>query len=124
VPAFLGSVILVFAVILVIRSVLAGGHRLALSFHATRGLLSQPGNQRLLVTAILCIGYAGYLVGAISYWLATGLFVFAFMVIFEWRRGMTWREHIRLGLVAGILAVGTSVLVTWVFESVFLVTLP
>jgi len=124
VPAFLGIVICVFAVILVVRSVLAGGHRLALSIQATPRLLSQPGNQRLLVTAILSIGYAGFLVGTIPYELATGLFIFAFMVIFEWRRGMTRREYIRLGLVAGILAVGTSALVTWAFESLFLVTLP
>lgn len=124
VPAFLGMVIFVFAVILVVRSVLAGGHRLGLSLEAARRLLAQPGNRRLLVTAILTIGYAGFLVGTIPYGLATGLFIFAFMVIFEWRRGMTRRDHVRLGLVAGILAVGTSVLVTWAFESLFLVTLP
>jgi putative tricarboxylic transport membrane protein len=124
VPAFLGIVIFVFAVVLVIRSALAGGHRLALSVQATRRLLAQPGNQRLLVTAILCIGYAGFLVGSIPYGPATGLFMFAFMVIFEWRRCMTRREYVRLGLVAGILAVGTSALVTWTFESLFLVTLP
>jgi len=124
VPAFLGIVIFLFAVILVIRSVRAGGHRLALSLQGGRRLLSQPGNQRLLVTAILSIGYAGFLVGTIPYGLATGLFIFAFMLIFEWRRGMTRREYLRLGLVAGILAVGTSALVTWAFESLFLVTLP
>ncbi|HSC71596.1 MAG TPA: tripartite tricarboxylate transporter TctB family protein [Candidatus Methylomirabilis sp.] len=124
VPAFLGTVIIVFAVILVVRSVLAGGHRLAISLQATRRLLTEPGNRRLLVTAILSIGYAGFLVGSIPYGLATGLFIFAFMVIFEWRRGMTRREYVRLGLAAGILAVGTSVLVTWAFESLFLVTLP
>lgn len=124
VPAFLGIVIFIFAVILVIRSVLAGGHRLAISLQATRRLLSQPENQRLLLTAMLSIGYAGFLVGTIPYGVATGLFIFAFMVIFEWRRGMTRSQYLRLGLVAGILAVGTSALVTWVFESLFLVTLP
>jgi putative tricarboxylic transport membrane protein len=124
VPAFLGIVIFVFAVILVVRSVLVGGHRLGLSNEALRRLLVEPGNQRLLVTGMLSIGYAGFLVGSIPYGLATGLFIFAFMVIFEWRRGMARRDYVRLGLVAGILAVGTSVLVTWVFESLFLVTLP
>lgn len=124
VPAFLGMVIFVFAVILVVRSVLAGGHRLGLSLEAARRLLSKPGNQRLPVTAILSIGYAGFLVGTIPYWLATGLFIFAFMVIFEWRPGMRRRDYVRLGLQAGILAVATSALVTWAFQSVFLVTLP
>jgi putative tricarboxylic transport membrane protein len=87
-------------------------------------LLSQPGNRRLLVTAILGIGYAGFLIGSIPYWLATGLFVLVFIGVFEWRRKMTRRELVRLGLMAGVLAVTTSALVTWVFESLFLVTLP
>lgn len=124
VPAFLGIVIFLFAVILVARSILAGGHRLGLSAAAARRVLSSAGNQRLLLTAILCIGYAGFLVGRIPYWLATGLFVFAFMAIFERRKGMARREHVRLGLAAGILAVATSALVTWAFQSLFLVTLP
>jgi len=124
VPAFLGSVIFIFAVILVVRSVLAGGHRLGLSAEAARRALSHQGNRRLLLTAIISIGYAGFLVGRIPYWLATGLYVFAFMVIFEWRQGMTRRAYARLGLVAGILAVLTSALVTWAFQSLFLVTLP
>jgi putative tricarboxylic transport membrane protein len=124
VPAFLGMVIFVFAVILVLRSLLAGGHRLGLSLEAPRRLLSQPGNQRLLVTAILTIGYAGFLVGTIPYGLATGLFIFAFIVVFERRRGMTRREYVRLGLVAAILGAATSAVVTWAFQSMFLVTLP
>ncbi len=124
VPAFLGIVLLVFAVILLVRSILAGGHRLGLSAEAARRVLSNPGNQRLLLTAILGIGYAGFLVGRIPYWLATGLYVFTFVGVFEWRPGMTRREHVRLGLAAGLLAVATSGLVTWVFQSLFLVTLP
>jgi putative tricarboxylic transport membrane protein len=124
VPAFLATIILLFAVILVVRSIRAGGHHLGVAQGSLRHLLSQSGNQRLLVTAILSIGYAGFLVGSIPYWLATGLFVFMFVAVFEWRRGMTRREHVRLGLMVGILAVVTSALVTWVFESLFLVTLP
>ncbi|HSB71150.1 MAG TPA: tripartite tricarboxylate transporter TctB family protein [Candidatus Methylomirabilis sp.] len=124
VPAFLGSVVFLFAVILVVRSVLTGGHRLGLSTGVARRALSHPGNQRLVLTAILSIGYAGFLVGSIPYWLATGMFVLAFVAIFEWRPGMRRREYFRLGLVAGVLAVVTSALVTWVFQSLFLVTLP
>ncbi|MBI4572480.1 MAG: tripartite tricarboxylate transporter TctB family protein [candidate division NC10 bacterium] len=124
VPAFLGIVIFVLAVILVVRSVLAGGHRLGLSNEVLRRLRVEPGNRRLLVTAVLTIGYAGFLVGSIPYWLATGLFVFAFIVIFERRRGMTRREYVRLGLVAAILGAATSAVVTWAFQSMFLVTLP
>jgi putative tricarboxylic transport membrane protein len=124
VPAFLAAVIFLFAVILVVRSVRAGGHHVSGGGEGLGHLLSQPGNRRLLVTAILGIGYAGFLIGSIPYWLATGLFVLVFIGVFEWRRKMTRRELVRLGLMAGVLAVTTSALVTWVFESLFLVTLP
>jgi len=124
VPAFLAVVLIVFGGILVIRSVRAGGHRLGLTWAKARAGLSTPGNQRLLVTAILSIGYAGFLVGTIPYWLATGLFVLLFVVIFEWKRGLTASGYAKLALVAGILAVVISAAVTCVFERIFLVTLP
>lgn len=124
VPAFLGIVIFIFAVILVVRSIRAGGHHMGVSRESPRHILSQPGNQRLLVCAFLSIGYAGILIGTLPYWLATGLYLFAFVMMFEWRRAVAGADWARLVAVAGILAVGTSAAVTWVFQSLFLVTLP
>lgn len=124
VPAFLAVVLIIFGGVLVIRSVRAGGHRLGFSVEGMRRILSQPGNWRLLVTAILSIGYAGFLVGVIPYWLATGLYVFGFVMTFEWERGLATSGYARLGLVAGILALVASATVTLVFERLFLVTLP
>ncbi len=124
VPAFLAVVLIVFGAILVIRSTRAGGHRLEFTREKIRALLAKPSNRRLLTTGLLCIGYAGFLVGTLPYWLATGLFVFAFVVLFEWEPGMSRRAWMRLAAVAGVLAVCASATVTWVFERLFLVTLP
>jgi hypothetical protein len=124
VPGLLGIVLFMFGAILTIRSVQAGGHRLGLSLEGARRVLARPGSQRLLITFLLTIGYAGFLIGRLPYWLATGLFVFVFVVAFEWRRRMTWREYWRLGIIAGILSVAITLVVTWVFEYLFLVTLP
>jgi len=124
VPAFLAVVLLVFGLVLVMRSIKAGGHRLGLSRQGIRRVLSEPGNQRLLMTAALTIGYAGVLVGRTPYWLATGLFIFLFVTAFESRRGMSAREFWRMGLASGILAVTVTTAVSWVFERLFLVTLP
>jgi hypothetical protein len=124
VPGLLGFIIVIFGAILIVRSVQAGGHRLGLNLEAVQRVLTKSGNQRLLVTAALTIGYAGYFVGRVPYWLATGLFIFLFMVVFEWRRGMTGAEYGRLGAVAAILSVATTLVVVWVFERLFLVTLP
>jgi hypothetical protein len=124
VPAFLAVVLLIFGLILVGRSVKAGGHRLGLSREGLRMSLSQPGNRRLLWTSLLTIVYAGVLVGRTPYGLVTGLFIFVFIVAFEWRRGMSYGEKMRVGEAAGILAILVAVAVSYTFERLFLITLP
>lgn len=124
VPAFLAVVLIIAGAVLVIRSVRAGGHRLGLSADKLREVLAKPGNRRLLITLVLTIGYAGFLVGRIPYALATGLFIFAFIVIFEWERGRTATGSLRLLAAAAILAAVTTGLVSVAFERLFLVTLP
>jgi putative tricarboxylic transport membrane protein len=124
VPAFLAVILIISGGVLVIRSVRAGGHRLGLSADKVREVLSKPGNQRLLLTAILTIGYAGFLIGRVPYEVATGLFIFAFIFIFEWERGIAAARCAKLFVVAAVLAAATSGLVSWSFERLFLVTLP
>jgi len=124
VPAFLAAILILFGGVLVIRSVMMGGHRLGLSAAKAREVLARPGNQRLLVTAVLTIGYAGILIGRVPYGLATGLFVFAFVVLFEWEKGLAPLRTARLVGFAAVLAVAVALLVSWTFERLFLVALP
>jgi putative tricarboxylic transport membrane protein len=63
-------------------------------------------------------------VGRIPYWLATGLFIFVFILVFEWRSGMPAKERSRIGVMAAILAVIVTAAVSYTFERLFLVTLP
>ncbi|MGQ9647277.1 MAG: tripartite tricarboxylate transporter TctB family protein [Thermodesulfobacteriota bacterium] len=124
VPAFIGMVLLIFGGVLVIRSVRRGGHRLGVSYKGFRRLLGNPGHQRLLLTAVLCIGYAGFLIGTFPYWLATGLFIFVFMILFEWEPGMNiarWRKCLTA---AALIAFFSSAAITLIFERLFLVALP
>lgn len=124
VPAFIGMVLLIFGAVLVIRSVRQGGHRLGVSYEGFRRLLCNPGHQRLLLTAVLCIGYAGFLIGALPYWLATGLFIFVFMILFEWERGMTVARRRKCLTSAVLIAILSSAAITLIFERLFLVALP
>ena len=124
VPAFLAVVLLIFGLILVVRSVRAGGHHLGLSREGIRMTLAAPGNRRLLITALRTCVYAGILVGNTPYTLVTGIFVFVFVVIFEWRRDMSRKETGRMGLAAAVLAIVFAVAVSYTFEKLFLVTLP
>jgi Tripartite tricarboxylate transporter TctB family len=104
VPGLLGLVILGLGVMLALRAPvpqtsLAGGWR---------------GTALVLA---LCLGYAAGLVGRAPFWLATLLFVTTFIAVFEYpvRRRMA---------IAPLYGAATSLLVTWLFQSVFLVRLP
>lgn len=121
VPGLLGGVIAVLGAVLALRAARAGGWRLGLDAAALRGLAANPGARRFGLAFALTLGYAGGLVGRAPYWLATGLFVFAFIAAFEWPLGGDRR---RILVTATVQAALVSAAVTLVFRYVFLVTLP
>ncbi|MGH8732155.1 MAG: tripartite tricarboxylate transporter TctB family protein, partial [Burkholderiales bacterium] len=105
VPGLLGLVLLVLGVVLALRN-------------RPVAAASPPfrwGNTPLVLA--LCLGYAVGLVGRAPFWLATFVFVTAFIAVFEYpaRRRMAF---------APLYGVATSLAVSYLFESVFLVRLP
>ena len=79
---------------------------------------------RLALALALTVGYAAGLVGRLPFWLATGLFVFAFIAVFEWRLGADRTGGFRGLAIAAAEAAAASAPVTFVFQSIFLVRLP
>lgn len=124
VPAFIGMVLILFGLILVIRSIRRGGHHIHLSSDGFRQAIRKPENQRLLLTALLTVGYAVFLIGNLPYWLATGLFILVFVLLFERERGMTVAQWRRGVITASLIATLSSAAITVIFERLFLVTLP
>jgi hypothetical protein len=123
VPGALGLVIAVLGFALAIRAARAGDWR------RTRGVglrarLADPAVRRTALALVLTLGYAAGLVGRVPFWLATGLFVFAFAALFEWGEAATRAERWRNLAAAAVLAVAASAAVTWVFRYVFLIRLP
>jgi Tripartite tricarboxylate transporter TctB family len=104
VPGLLGLVLLVLGVVLALRR---GG--------SSKSAALTWGNTPLVLA--LCLGYAAGLVGRMPFWLATFVFVTAFIVLFEYpaRRGMA---------LAPVYGAATSLVVTYLFETVFFVRLP
>lgn len=92
----------------------------------------EPGEQvaqgdrhtRLAVTLALCVLYACGLIGHVPYELATGLFVFAFIAVFEWPDAGRAGKRIRGLVTALIQAVVVAGVVSIGFEKLFLVRLP
>lgn len=124
VPAFLASVLFIFGTVLVIRSILRGGHRMTFSGKSLLQIFSNPGNKRLLLTAMLSIIYAVLMIGRLPFGLATGLFIFVFILLFEWEPDRNVTKRGRNILSAFLIAILSSIVITLVFERLFLVSLP
>lgn len=112
VPGLLGLVLLVLGVLLGGRAIREGALRGA---GVNRALLH--GWRGTALVLVLCLGYAIGLVGRSPFWLATFLFVTAFIATFEYpvRRRMA---------MAPLYGGATSFVVTYLFEAIFLVRLP
>lgn len=105
VPGLLGLVLVVLGVALALRK-----RGISASSPAIRW-----GNTPLVLA--LCLGYAIGLIGRMPFWLATFVFVTAFIAIFEYpsRRRMA---------LAPLYGAAASLAVSNLFEAVFLVRLP
>jgi hypothetical protein len=112
VPGLLGLVLLVLGILLGVRALREGARRGGMIGPALR----EGWGGTALVLA-LCLGYAIGLVGRVPFWLATFLFVTAFIAVFEYP---AWRRM----AFAPLYGACASLLVTYLFETVFLVRLP
>lgn len=84
---------------------------------------SSPG--RTLAAAVLCLLFAGVGLGhGLPFMLEGAVFVFLFTTVFSWSQ---WRIEGRIArklLITLVIAVVSSSVISWLFESVFLVQLP
>lgn len=124
VPGFLGAVITLFGLILFIRSVRKHGYDLGINGESVKGFLASQQTPRLIITILISILYALVLIGRMPYALATGIYVFAFILLFEYKLKTPPGRQWKILLFAFIVAVVTAVVVTAVFQYLFLVSLP
>ncbi|WP_310318448.1 tripartite tricarboxylate transporter TctB family protein [Hydrogenophaga palleronii] len=114
VPGMLGGVVVLLGLVLMLR----GWRRSA------AGAQEAPGepllNRRIGIMLALSLPYAALLIGRVPFWLATALFVTAFVVIFAPPEASPTRRWL-VALAVGLLG---SAIVTVMFQEVFLVRLP
>jgi hypothetical protein len=124
VPGILGALIALLGGVLLLRSVRRG---------AVAGLgepwMPDAAARGMAVRATLAIAitlvYTLVLVGhGLPFWLVTVAFVFVFMLLFDLPERRARGQTARGVLVAAIVAVATSAVVTLMFERVFLVRMP
>lgn len=122
VPGILGIALTFCGAILVLRSIRVAGA--AAGWAGFLRLFTSSEAGRVGATMALALIYAIGLVGWLPFWAATGLFVFAFILLFE--QGFRASPHPvgRTVLTAAVQAVLVAIVVTLVFERGFLVRLP
>ncbi len=121
VPGVHGIVIALLSVWLAVRAIRRGALVAPL---VAAGPREGHSNARLVLAAVLCLAFAGGMVGRMPFWLAAALFVACFIVLFEWQSGQPWSRRLRPLAIAVAVGLGTGGAVTLVFERLFLVRLP
>jgi hypothetical protein len=124
VPGILGTIISVLSLLVFIRSVRRKGYRLGLNAAVLKNTIQNPAFKRMSVTCLVCVTYGLGMVGYINYYLATFLYVFAFLILFQ--VDFSEKFFIQRKTIIGSFtqAVLISGVVGAVFRYLFLVDLP
>lgn len=124
VPGLLGVVLTILGLMLLVRSIRRKGYRLGLNVETISGYLADASTKRFLTTLLLSVIYGVVVLRRVPYALATGLYVFAFVLIFEYRPGERLFSQKRTLFFSFLEALLVSAGVTLVFRYLFLVDLP
>jgi hypothetical protein len=123
VPGFHAVVIGLLSLVLGLRAVLRGALRPDGGPPAEWRTVEGASTLRLALAAALGVALVFGLIGRMPFWAAAALFVASFTILFEWP--ITPKERRLRRVIEGIaLGIVTGLVVTLVFERVFLVRLP
>lgn len=124
VPGFLGIIIGVLSMILFIRSIVRRGWKLELTGKGIVGFFKGETFFRLALTIGLSVFYGIFLIGIMPYWLATGIFIFVFILVFEIKLHVPLKDQRKRLLFAFVVSVVSTAAIAGLFRYIFLVDLP
>lgn len=122
-PGLLGVVFVFFGLLLLYRS----WRRLLASPHARSAVTGNDRTEfrRIGTVLALCIGFAAGLVGhGLAFWLATALFVTVSIAVLQYAERSARNQRLRGLAFALTVGLATGVVITYVFQELFLVHLP
>lgn len=123
VPGFIGVMLILLSLSMLLRSIKRKAIREFRGKAIPKEVLTQESTRRILMTIAMCAIYA-FLLGKIWFPLATFAFIFAFILLFEYDWKAAFSTQTRKAIVAAIIGIVTTALVTLVFQKLFLVNLP
>ncbi len=124
VPGFLGAIIGFMGLVLLIRSLIRKGYKLGITGQTVKNWAKEDSTRRLLLTLGLSLLYALVFIGFLPYAVGTVLFIFAFILVFEYKKGTPLREQKQMIWKAVLTSVISGVSIWVVFRYLFLVNLP
>ena len=122
-PGILGVIITGLSFIMFIRSIIRSKGKVGVQGASFKTFFNDIVTRRMIIAIILCISY-GLLLGKLFFPLLTFLYNFIFIVFFEYDRNMPFKAQIKKLVIAAIIAICTAVLITAVFQYLFLIRLP
>jgi putative tricarboxylic transport membrane protein len=124
VPFILGIIFSFLGIVMLIRSIIRKGYIIKITGVEIKAWFKDLSTRRFLMTLLISVGYAMILLGRVHYLLATGIYMFLFVFMFEFKKGVGILKQKKTFFMALLLAVITSGSVYWVFRYLFLVNLP
>jgi len=124
VPGFLGGIIAFMGLVLLIRSLIRKGYKLGINGKTLKDWSKEDSTRRLLLTLGLSLLYAMVFIGLLPYAVGTVIFIFAFIAVFEYKKGIPLREQKKMLWKAVLTSVISGVSIWVVFRYLFLVSLP
>ena len=124
VPGLLGGVIFILSLVVFLRSLKQNGHRLGMNATVIANFTKDASMQRMLITILICSLYGLGMIGRLNYYVATFVFVLAFLLLFQYRQAQLDGAMGKLIAKSVLQALLTAGAVGAVFRYLFLVELP
>ena len=124
VPAMLGILIAVLSLVVFIRSLVRKGYKLGWNRESFAAVLKDAKTVRMLVTIAFGIGYGLFLMRWLHFIAATLVFVFVFIVVFEYDLKKSFAAQWKVPVFAAVISVLVTAGVFGAFQYLFLVNLP
>lgn len=124
VPAILGILLIALSLVVLIRAIVRKGYRLGISGKAAGGVLKDTMTVRMLVTIAFGVVYGLFLLRWLHFIPSTLIFVFVFIVVFEYDLKRPLAAQWKVPVFATAISIATTAAVYGVFQYLFLVNLP
>jgi hypothetical protein len=124
VPMMLGILLVALSIIVLIRAIVRKGYNLGWNRASLRAVARDTKTVRMLVTIAFGVLYGLLLLRWLHFIASTLIFVFVFIIVFEWDIKKPLAAQWKVPLFAVVISAATTLAVFFAFTKLFLVNLP